>query len=182
MNKQICEKYPHVNTGDCLVEIDKGIYYIFDPINFDPKYKGPVKIVTQKPSRFPYAIIINNKDTPINLLKIDDCLFFSQDGEKCDFAVFDDVRICFVELKKGLGNSSSKSKCKAKAFNQLSNTIKIFNDELDLNTYCKEAYPCVGYAEPIPSAPAADMVKRKVMARECNSDLRQGNKIEFHNK
>jgi hypothetical protein len=64
----------------------------------------------------------------------------------CDFIVFDNNDFCFAEMK--LNATSTKRRAvgqnRAKAIDQLSNTIHIFNDVLE-NDYCQmilEAYIC----------------------------------------
>lgn len=90
---------------------------------------------------------IENKHTKtINLFSIDGCFFADDDAKRCDGIVFDDIEICFLELK--LNVTTKKGKNKRKRFNdaiiQLENTISFFKNNInDEDTFCKllpEAY------------------------------------------
>jgi len=73
-------------------------------------------------------------------LKIDNCVLFTEDGSKCDFAVFNDNQFIFVELKRieiGSGQSHNKRQKKRNdAYTQLENTLNIFlQRNIDLSLY-----------------------------------------------
>ncbi len=78
----------------------------------------------------------------LHFLKIDNCILFAQDGAKCDFAVFNEDELIFVELKKiEQYTVSSHKKRKTKrtdAYIQLENTLKMFKKKnIDLSSYQK---------------------------------------------
>lgn len=112
----------------------------------------------------------------IHFLAIDKCLFFDKDNDpsRCDCALFDENRICFVEIKEA--SASNRSKRRAKAVEQLANTINLFR-ELGVESEQFDALICFSTFQAYP--------KRRDLSREieflnaCGGFLYEGNLEEF---
>ena len=83
----------------------------------------------------------NDTDNNISFMKIDSCLEFKENYQKCDCAIFNDDVFCFIELKTLESDKSTiKSKRRKKAENQLQYTIENFQDEDIIKNKKLEAY------------------------------------------
>jgi len=131
--------------------------------------------------------IKNPRKHCLQFLKIDNCILFTQDGAKCDFAVFNADELIFVELKKIEANTaSSHKKRKIKrndAYTQLENTLKIFQSKnIDLSGYKLFVIASVlDYNPPVTKMPAATTKSQnaKVRFEEYNAILLTGQIYEF---
>lgn len=97
-NKSIFVKDPDLNDAPCIISSAN---------DFDFRINNP-------------------KQKQIDFLKIDACLYDSQDGRKCDFSINDEKIVCFVEVKK-LKDFSSSWKSDSKKDDALDQIIKTIN-------------------------------------------------------
>lgn len=86
------------NIARCLHRENRNEFYIDDP-----KYKGPSNVVTysffDEVKSLLFKVVQSNNRT-IHFLAIDRCLLSSTvQMKRCDFALFDDKTLSFVEMK-----------------------------------------------------------------------------------
>lgn len=115
------------NFPTCLEEKKTKIIYIKDPDLAD------TPCIISNSNDFDFQIN-NPKQKEIGFLKIDSCLYGSQDGRKCDFAINDENIVYFVEVKK-LRDFSSSWKSDSKkddALDQIVQTINRFRGTYNL--------------------------------------------------
>lgn len=65
------------------------------------------------------------------LLAIDDCIFLSSDGKRCDCAIFDDKAFYFIEIKDC--KAKRQSERRKEAIEQLKSTLEFFIQEQQFN-------------------------------------------------
>ncbi|MEA3352319.1 MAG: hypothetical protein U9Q33_00685 [Campylobacterota bacterium] len=117
---------------DCIEKITKEKFFIKDDIPNHPAY-----IVNEK-GQFE---VINNTQKEIGFLVIDDCVYDSSDESRCDCAIFDESKFCFIELK--VCKIKKQKFNRKKADEQLKETIINFK-EMDITKgKTLEAYSCL---------------------------------------
>jgi hypothetical protein len=120
------------NIDDCLETLNKQHFFIQDDVKNQPAF------IKELDGQFE---VYNPTQKEINFLKIDDCLEFDKNSQKCDCAVFDDDTFCFIELKTMTSDkTSTKNKRRKIAQNQLKYTIKNFKDNEIVKNKTLEAY------------------------------------------
>ena len=120
------------NIDDCL-EVELSEHFFIQ----DNDDKNPAFINYD----FGQFEVINKIHKDIHFLKIDDCIYKSNDSSRCDCAVFDDKVFCFIELKTCKIKSQKYNRVKADK--QLKQTIMKFKNEDIVNGKKLEAYACL---------------------------------------
>lgn len=120
------------NIDNCLEVISHNKFFILDDTENKPAY------INYEKGQF---MIIKKIDNEISFLKIDNCLKFENDDQKCDCAVFDNNTFCFIELKTMTSDKTPiKNKRRKKAESQLKNTINNFENNEIIKDKNLEAY------------------------------------------
>lgn len=124
--------------------------------------------------------IENLSKKEIHFLAIDHCIFDDSDEEKCDFAIFDVERFCWVEIKTA--GKSTRRKSRKKAIEQLRNTVKQFKSKLDFSTVNRlEANICIhSEKDTYPQKSATNLMEIKRFQDELGVRLTEGNKKIFN--
>lgn len=75
--------------------------------------------------------VINNSNKDIFFLKIDKCVYDDGDEKKCDFALANDDKAFFVEVKEleRFDDSKKRNKKRSEAKQQLIKTINLFKEK-----------------------------------------------------
>lgn len=129
------------------------------------------------------CLIVNNpnQDT-INHISIDGCFLTPETeyfGEKCDLAVFNNEKFCFVELKTNAYSSSNVGNNLRKARRQLGATINYFDNEgVDFSNHNLEAI-IVLRNNLYPSNQAGINERRRWFYDEYEVDLFERREITF---
>jgi hypothetical protein len=131
--------------------------------------------------------IENPREHNLHFFKIDNCILLTQDGSKCDFAVFNADEIIFVELKKIEANTMSghrKRKSKRNdAYDQLENTLKNFQGKnINLSGYQLFVIASVlDYHPPVTKMPSETTKNQnaKVRFEAYNAILLTGHTYQF---
>lgn len=172
MIELINEAYANCNLNHCLEVENSQSFIVVDTTG------GRSEIFRESElPPFPYLTIKNPNEKNINFLAIDECIYFSADGKKCDCAVFDENRFCFVEIKSGMGKSRRHKK--QEAAEQLKNAIRLFKNNIDFSSYEIEAILCVGFKTSFPRIKASSIYLSKDFQDSLNAELFEGNEIEF---
>jgi hypothetical protein len=123
--------FPHIEKKGCLQIIEKEAFEIFD--NIEEKKC----IIREENGQFK---VLNTSKKEIGFIAVDECLFNSSDGSRCDCIIFDDEVFCFIELKSCKNKNISGNRRKAKS--QLIATIEFFQEKIKIDKKL-EAYICV---------------------------------------
>ncbi len=102
LKEQICNAFDLCLSNYCLVDIELPAFEVID----DRQDKPCRLLIDGQSGQFK---IENPHRHLLHFLKVDHCILFAQDGQKCDFAVFNADELIFVELKAIEENSSSNS-------------------------------------------------------------------------
>ncbi len=156
-----CVESTHSNEFYVAEKEDKRCYIIYNPY---PDY--------------PNFSVLNPLGKEITMVAVDNCIYCSNDSERCDFVIYDDDVFCFVELKRAFDPKLIVEK-RDKAINQLIETITAFNYIIDYGGRRVEAYPCVGYNKCVPQCSASNLAHIKLFEDRFQVDLCDGNQREF---
>ncbi|SDF80305.1 hypothetical protein [Epilithonimonas hungarica] len=168
------------NFPNCIETETEKIIYIKDPDT-----SGSPCIISNA-NDFDFQIN-NPKQKEIVFLKIDSCLFNSQDGRKCDFSINDEKVVCFVEVKKlkDFTNSWKSDSKKDDALDQIIQTIKKIKTNYNL-TDMRNVFAIICLKPNVPThtqiIQTADQVRINNLLSECGCpNLYIGNEITFNN-
>ncbi len=169
MQQSIEKVFPRIKQNACLTLISVAEFEIIDP-------ETSRCIINLKHSSEGQLWINNPNMKPIQFLAIDKCMFFDLKDEptRCDCALFDDTRICFIEIKES--NESNRRKRRKKAINQLSNTINLFREK-GVNFPQFDGLVCFSTLQ---SFPKRRMLSQEIeFLNECGGFLYEGNSDSF---
>jgi hypothetical protein len=169
MRESIEKAFPRTLENSCLEIISSPQFEVID--------KEVSRCIWQDGHSESGHLWVNNmSQKDIHFLAIDKCLFFDKDNDpsRCDCALFDENRICFVEIK--VTNPTKRSVRRAKAIQQLAKTINLFrNSKVNCNSV--EAYIC--FSNKFPKNSSVDLNKKLEFELECGAVLKETNQIEF---
>ena len=123
--------------------------------------------------------VFNPSQKEINFLAIDKGLFLDipEHPARCDFAVFDNLRFCFVESKTStLGQRSKERK---DAIKQLKSTIQLFQEKINFEGFQIEAQVSLRAKRIYPRQNSHRQNDVKEFEDELNVSLYENNTIEF---
>lgn len=123
--------------------------------------------------------IFNPSQKEINFLAIDKGLLLDipEHPARCDFAVFDNLRFCFVESKTStLGQRSKERK---DAIKQLKSTIQLFQEKINFEGFQIEAQVSLRAKRIYPRQNSHRQNDVKEFEDELNVSLYENNTIEF---
>lgn len=169
MQASIKKAFPLTSQNACLE--------ITQLANFEIIDKQTSRCILQENhSEIGHLWVNNQSQKQIHFLAIDKCLFFDNntDPTRCDCALFDENRICFIEIKES--NKSNRRKRRGEAIEQLSKTINFFkNKGIDFPQF--DALVCFSTYQAFPKRRNLD--KEIEFLNECGGFLYEGNLEEF---
>jgi hypothetical protein len=181
--KQLIETTFPCQTGNCIETRTETIFWIDEypkkePIPIDIRGKSFVLIKTDDELLF---TVKNPNRKDIHFLAIDQGIF---DGTKeyklgrCDFALFDETRFCFVENKNV--TLKHRGKERIEVYRQLKETIIKFRENLDFGDYKIEAQISFKSSRKIyPRKSSSNQDMEKEFDDELAVALFENNDIEF---
>jgi hypothetical protein len=176
--KQLIETTFPCQTGNCIETRTETIFWVDEyptkePIPKDIRGKSFTLLTTDDERLF----TVNNPFQKELTFVAIDAGIFTDSSPKCDFALFDDERFCFVECKDSVAKQRSKER--NDAFVQLKATIIRFRENLDFGNYKIEAQVSMKARMVFPrkSCSREDMVKE--FDDELAVALFENNDIEF---
>jgi hypothetical protein len=176
--KQLIETTFPCQTGNCIETRTETIFWVDEyptkePIPKDIRGKSFTLLTTDDERLF----TVNNPFQKELTFVAIDAGIFTDNSPKCDFALFDDDRFCFVECKDSVAKQRSKER--NDAFVQLKATIVRFKEKLDFGSYKIEAQVSMKARMVFPrkSCSREDMVKE--FDDELAVALFENNDIEF---
>ncbi|PWK28649.1 hypothetical protein LV89_00854 [Arcicella aurantiaca] len=179
--KQLIENTFPCQTGKCIEIRNESKFWIDEhpeKVEFGqiPK-KSFVLLQTNDDLLF---TVLNPTQKEITFLAIDEGVFQGtieySDG-RCDFALFDDRRFCFVENKNV--NLKHRRQERLSAFDQLKETILKFKEKLDFGNYQVEAQVSFKASQIYPRQRSSNQNKVVEFEDELNVALFENNNIEF---
>lgn len=126
--------------------------------------------------------IENENDEGFYFVQNDDCVMINERGGQCDYIVFNNKELHFVEVKATNENLKTHKK---KLYKQVENTFRYYKDFLDIfeNKFalvCFESVGPRGYTKrKIPQASKSEKVI--LFKLKYNVNLQEGNYIKFEN-
>lgn len=180
MRQLILNTFP-CQTGNCIEIRTESIFWIDEYPNNNnistPTGKSFVMIQTNDDLLF---TVKNEQAKEITFLAIDKGIFIDSPKfpfQKCDFALFDDSRFCFVECKDSVAKQRSKER--NSAFEQLKETIVIFKKSIDFGSLQLEAQVSLKARRVFPRQRCSRADKVKEFEDELNVALFENNEITF---
>lgn len=174
IQSKIVATFPKCVENTCLETVNYVRFWINDPTDNQSK----CEIVTEENPNNHFEIE-NFAEKKIHFLAIDKCIFQDSDEhKKCDFAVFDEMSFCWVEVKDVKPRNRKNSR--KMAIEQLKRTIEIFKKNIDFGKIKLEANVCFHSkisTRPQFSATNAAIVKE--FQDEFRVRLTEGNKKIF---
>ena len=139
--KQLIETTFPCKTGNCIETKNETIFWVDeypDKIEYGRnRKKSFVVIETEDELLF---TVKNPTQKDVHFLAIDQGIFYGTkeyESGRCDFALFDDARFCFIENKDV--TLKQRNKERLDAYKQLKETIVKFREHLDFGNYQIEA-------------------------------------------
>ena len=180
--KQLIETTFPCQTGNCIETRNETIFWIdeyLEDIDLKrPKGKSFVLIETEDDLLF---TVKNPTQKDVHFLTIDQGIFFGTKEYKlgrCDFALFDDARFCFIENKKV--TLKHRGKERLEAYKQLKETIVKFKERIDFGHYKIEAQISFKSSRKIyPRESSSNQDMEKQFDDELAVALFENNDIEF---
>ena len=179
--KQLIETTFTCQTGNCIETINETIFWVDeypDEIEFDRNRKKSFVVnETQDDLLF---TVKNQTKKDIHFLAIDQGIFWGTQQYKlgrCDFALFDDARFCFVENKDV--NLKHRGEERNSAIVQLSETIMKFKEHINFGSYILEAQISFKAKRIFPRQRSVNQQKSAQFFDETGAELFENNDIEF---
>lgn len=179
MSLNIESNFPICSINNCLEVYENSIFWVLDSLQ---SKKSFVLLDNSLPD-FDFDFEVNNPNQKtIYFLAIDNCIFNdSSDHKKCDFAIFDNQTICFVEIKNQVSiNPDTRKKQARSAREQLKETIVKFKEKIDFSDYKIEAIICQKNGSIKPAASTGMQSAGVEFQKEFNAKLLKGSSIIFN--
>ena len=177
--KQLIETTFPCKTGNCIEIRKETIFWVdeYSPKVFPKQIKG--KSFTLLETNDDKLFTVNNPyQKEIIFVAIDKGIFTDEDKfKKCDFALFDDKRFCFIESENSKLNQRKEDRLYA--YEQLKNTIRIFQNKIDFTNYQIEAQVSFKASRIYPRQRSSNQDKVLEFDNELAVALFENNDIEF---
>jgi hypothetical protein len=180
--KQLIENAFPCQTGNCFEVRSENIFWIdeYQIDDFPSKPKGKSFIILEKEGDKLFFTVNNLSQKEVIFLAIDKGIFLDTlefDFKKCDFALFDDERFCFIESKDV--NLKHRRQERLDAYEQLKNTILKFKEKIDFGDYILEAQISMKASQIYPRQRSSNENKVKEFEDDLRVALFENNDIEF---
>ena len=172
MRKQIETHFPIVVTNRCLQILSDAAFGIAEP---DEDKGGKSIVVVKEKADFE---VDNPNQKDLCFWAIDDCTFTSTEGKRCDFAIFDDATIAFVEIKR-TSRANQRKAAKTKAVIQLSQMLDNCKGKLDFINYKLLAVIALTSEKSFPVASTRKQDAELSFFNKYRAQLLEGNGITF---
>lgn len=180
--KQLIETTFPCQTGNCLETRNEIIFWVDeypDEIEFERNRKKSFVLIETKDELL--FTVKNPTQKDVHFLAIDQGVFWKTEKYKlgrCDFALFDDTRFCFIEIKEV--TLKHRNKERLEAYKQLKETILKFREHLDFGHYQIEAQVSFKSSRKIyPRQSSSNQDIAKEFDDELAVALFENNDIEF---
>lgn len=181
--KQLIENTFPCQTGKCIEIRNEAIFwideYLEDVDNFE-RLRGKSFVIIETDNELLFTVR-NPSHKDVHFLAIDYGIFKDTKeyaGGRCDFALFDDKRFCFIESKNATLRQRNKERLSS--FVQLKDTINKFKEHLDFGNYQIEAQVSFQSNKKVyPRETSSHQSKVLEFEIELNVALFENNDIEF---
>ena len=178
--KQLIETTFPCKTGNCIEIRKETIFWVdeYPSNNTIPKQIRGKSFTLLKTEDERLFTVNNPFQKEIYFLAIDKGIFTDEDKfKKCDFALFDKKRFCFIESKNSKLNQRKEDRLYA--YEQLKNTIRIFQNKIDFTNYQVEAQVSFKASQIYPRQTSSNQDMVKEFDDELAVALFENNDIEF---
>jgi hypothetical protein len=162
-------------ADNCLVTTNVSHFEILDPSSDDGDIQVKCELVF--PPVRGHFLVDNPEKISIHFLAIDHCLPIEKGRRRCDFVIFDAVKIYFADIKKV--TRQNRAKARSDAREQLFETIKLFSESLDMGNFKIIAVIALTFKQTYPAATVASQDAKIRFQDALNADLLEGNQISF---
>jgi len=139
MLEQLITVFGEERVKKCLSSHNETSFYVAENLKTKRSY---VLVALNDINEEECFKVVNLGNQPVHFLAIDECFLTEKYGytdKKCDFIVFNDTKICFVELKTNVKRRNKVKERLRTAKKQLAATINFFREYIDLSSYQLEA-------------------------------------------
>jgi hypothetical protein len=179
--KQLIETTFPCKTGNCIETRNEALFWVDeypDKIELGRnRKKSFIVLYTEDELLF---TVKNQTQKDVHFLAIDQGIFWGTEEYehgRCDFALFDDIRFCFVENKDV--NLKHRGDERKEAITQLSETITKFKQHLNFGNYILEAQISFKAKKIFPRQRSQNQQRATDFFDETGAELFENNDIEF---
>jgi hypothetical protein len=164
--EQLLAHFPNLEKDICYKILKDSVYYLEDVKDAITRFKFK--------EEYWNLCIENYNSKEILLLENDSSVMKNEDSKKCDWVLFENNKLYFVESKDV--KLSSRNKERGDAIKQLIATIEFYNSTIDLSTTKLFSQICFKSKSKI--IKTGDQARKKIFS-QYNSDFTEGNYISF---
>ena len=153
-----------------IIETNNSLIEIFDCYDCIPSLqRSYIKTEEKQPTHF---TLNNPLSMGLVFAAIDNGILKSSDPSRCDFAIGNFLKLCFVEIKKVKTNQ--RNKAKSDAIEQLGAAISMFKEKINLNNTELIAIICINFKKVYPARTAASANNVVKFKDDYNAALMEG--------
>jgi hypothetical protein len=168
MIAQIKSAFPHILENSCLTSINKKHTFVFED-----NHRNTGIFVSDVEKH--HLHLENRSDNYVHFLQNDDCVMKTEKGGQCDYVVFNENQIHFIDVKVAKSNFQNHRKG---AYEQIENTFKFYSKKIAFSAdYYLHGMVCFPTKRRI--IRPSKSTKRKEFKIKYNIDLKEGNYILF---
>ncbi|MCW2119508.1 hypothetical protein [Flavobacterium sp. 7A] len=165
-HEELLANFPNLEKGICYKILEEATYYL------EEVKESTVTFKTE--TDYWNLCIENNLLKTILLLENEFSIMKNETSKKCDWVLYEDKKIFFVESKDVKPRSRNKER--KDAVKQLIATIEYYNSKIDLSTFTISSQIC--FKSNSRTIKTGDQA-RKVLFKKYNSDFNESNFISF---
>ena len=164
--KELLTHFPNLEKDVCYKILDNPIYYL------EEIKDSTVQLKTEE--EYWNLCLENENLKKILFLENENSIMKNEDSKKCDWSIFENNNIYFIESKDVKPRNRNKER--KDATKQLIATIEFYKSKIDLDSISIFSQICFQSKSKI--VKAGDQA-RKVLFKQYNSEFSEGNLIKF---
>lgn len=165
-SEELLAHFPNLEKDICYKILDKSIYYL------EEIKDSTVQLKTEE--EYWNLCLENENLKKILFLENEYSIMKNEDSKKCDWSIFENNNIYFIESKDVKPRNRNKER--KDATKQLIATIEFYKSKIDLDSISIFSKICFQSKSKI--VKAGDQA-RKVLFKQYNSEFSEGNLIKF---
>ncbi len=164
--EQLLAHFPNLEKGVCYKNLTGSVYYLEDIKDAVTSFKLE--------EEYWNLCIENNHSKEILLLENEFSVMKNETSKKCDWVLFENNNLYFVESKDVKPRSRNKER--KDAIKQLIATIEFYSSKIDLSS--KNLFSQICFKSNSRIIKTGDQARKKIFS-QYNSDFTEGNYISF---
>ena len=164
--EELLANFPDLEKDVCYKILENSVYYLEEIKDSIVQFKSE--------EEYWNLCLENENSKEILFLENEYSIMKNEDSKKCDWAIFENNNIYFIESKDVKPRNRSKER--KDATKQLIATIKFYNSKIELDSVNIFSQICFQSKSKI--VKAGDQA-RKVLFKQYNSEFSEGNLIKF---